>query len=332
MKVLVVLSLAAVACGSTQLLRYPNVYGGISGVYVGSNLGGYISNSIYSNYLRYGYPQARPIIEDVTIKAGDIESTPVGDLVRPFGAYPIPQRYLGVSPLTYNTPSISSLAASPYNIASMAPIQSRYHAQDEFGQYSFSFAGGPSSRSETRDLFGNVRGSFNYIDADGEVQTQYYVSDAEGFRVEATNLPVAPEVPEVPALQPVQYTPEVAAARADFLAVYSKAKAAAVDVALDTQESQAKPESRKKRSIAALPAFTSPLGFPSPLQYSYPSIMSRPFTYSSIPSFTNFAGITPYSGIPAFSTYTAASPAMPRDAEMIKIMNNPGHATSYRVY
>ncbi|KAK3863394.1 hypothetical protein Pcinc_030844 [Petrolisthes cinctipes] len=87
-----------------------------------------------------------------------------------------------------------------------------------------------------------------------------------------------------------------------------------------------------KRSIAALPAFTSPLGFPSPLQYSYPSIMSRPFTYSSIPSLTNFAGITPYSGIPAFSTYTAASPAMPRDAEMIKIKNNPGHATSYRVY
>ncbi|KAK3863391.1 hypothetical protein Pcinc_030841 [Petrolisthes cinctipes] len=104
-----------------------------------------------------------------------------------------------------------SLAASPmtYNTPSMAPIQSRYHAQDEFGQYSFSFAGGPSSRSETRDLFGNVRGSFNYVDANGEVQNQYYVSDAEGFRVEATNLPVAPEVPEVPALQPVQYTPEV---------------------------------------------------------------------------------------------------------------------------
>ncbi|KAK3863389.1 hypothetical protein Pcinc_030839 [Petrolisthes cinctipes] len=253
MKVLVVLSFVAVACGSPQLLGYPGMYGSYPWSYFNSNLGAYPN---YPNYLRYGYPQARPIIEDVTIKAADIETTPVRDILRPFGAYPIPQRYMGASPLIYNTPSISSLAASPmtYNTPSMAPIQSRYHAQDEFG-----------------------------------------------FRVEATNLPVAPEVPEVPALQPVQYTPEVAAARADFQAAYSKAKAAAVDVALDAQESQPKPESRKKRSIAALPAFTSPLGFPSPLQYSYPSIMSRPFTYSSIPSLTNFAGITPYSGIPAFS-------------------------------
>ncbi|KAK3863393.1 hypothetical protein Pcinc_030843 [Petrolisthes cinctipes] len=64
MKVLVVLSLAAVACGSTQLLRYPNVYGASQGCMLDPNLGGYISNGLYSNFLRYGYPQARPIIED----------------------------------------------------------------------------------------------------------------------------------------------------------------------------------------------------------------------------------------------------------------------------
>ncbi|ROT70719.1 cuticular protein precursor [Penaeus vannamei] len=105
------------------------------------------------------------------------------------------------------------LGAYPY----AAPIQSQYHAQDELGQYSFGYAGGPSSRAETRDAFGVVRGSYNYVDSEGKVQTQHYVADALGFRVSGTNLPVAPDAPVAaplaalpgPLPEPVQDTPEL---------------------------------------------------------------------------------------------------------------------------
>ncbi|ROT85153.1 hypothetical protein C7M84_020982 [Penaeus vannamei] len=90
------------------------------------------------------------------------------------GAYPY-AGYSGVVPYAY-----------------AAPVQSQYHAQDEIGQYSFGYAGGASSRAESRDAFGVVRGSYNYVDSEGKVQTQHYVADALGFRASGTNLPVAP--------------------------------------------------------------------------------------------------------------------------------------------
>ncbi|XP_064104024.1 cuticle protein 6-like [Macrobrachium nipponense] len=116
-----------------------------------------------------------------------------------------------------------------------SPIQSQYHAQDELGQYSFGYAGGPAARSETRDAFGIVRGSYNYVDSDGKIQTQHYVADALGFRVSGTNLPVAPDAPAAaplaalpgPLPEPVQDTPEVAAAKTAFRIAYDEAAAAA---------------------------------------------------------------------------------------------------------
>jgi hypothetical protein len=39
---------------------------------------------------------------------------------------------------------------------------------------------------------GVVRGSYSYVDANGIIQTTNYISDALGYRVAATNLPVAP--------------------------------------------------------------------------------------------------------------------------------------------
>ncbi|XP_071537158.1 cuticle protein 7-like [Panulirus ornatus] len=123
-------------------------------------------------------------------------------------------------------PTMRSMAPVPmtYNMApfaSMAPIHSQYGAQNEFGQYSFGYNAGLSARNEMRDAFGNVQGSFNYVDANGKVQTQQYVADALGYRVSGTNLPEAP-APAVP-----QYTPEVASARAAHQAAHSEAAAAA---------------------------------------------------------------------------------------------------------
>ncbi len=58
-----------------------------------------------------------------------------------------------------------------------------------------------------------------------------YVADAAGFRIlSATNLPIGPAVPEAPLLlgpAPVEDTPEVAAAKAEFQAAFDEAAARA---------------------------------------------------------------------------------------------------------
>ena len=55
-----------------------------------------------------------------------------------------------------------------------------------------------------------------------------YVADAGGFRIlEATNLPIGPALPAAPVLvgpEPVSDTPEVAAAKEEFLMAFEEAK------------------------------------------------------------------------------------------------------------
>ena len=119
-----------------------------------------------------------------------------------------------------------AIAAGPAAVAAAAPAapaapvtQSQYHAQDELGQYNFGYADPNSARVETKTADGVVRGSYNYVDTNGQIQTVQYIADALGFRVAATNLPVAP--------QPV----EVAAA--EHLALYDKIKAERDQLRLD---------------------------------------------------------------------------------------------------
>merc|ERR1712038_997156 len=135
-------------------------------------------------------------------------------------------------------------ASLPFPVAPVAPIveppSSQFHAQDELGQFSFGYQNINSARSESKDAFGVTRGSYQYVDANNVVQTVHYTADdINGFRVAATNVPVAPAAaavglpvaPEVPvsaplvAPVPVEETPEVAAARAEHLAAHEKANA-----------------------------------------------------------------------------------------------------------
>ena len=249
------------------------------------------------------------------------------------GAYGfLSHNLLGHTPYTHN-PVPYSVNPISYNVAPVAPVQSQYHAQDELGQYSFGYSGGPSSRAETRDAYGIVRGSYNYVDSEGKVQTNHYVADGLGFRVSGTNLPVAPEAPEAPALvapEPVMDTPEVAAAKASFKMAYDEAAAAA----------EAAPDSRKKRSVVAPAAYpyTSPLrfgySFSTPLTYPYSAAFPGFTSYGQIPAATTYGGIpaaTTYGGIPAATTYAVAPPATVRDANLLRVVHNPGHAVSYRV-
>ena len=70
--------------------------------------------------------------------------------------------------------------------------------QDELGGYNYGYATPTSSKQEFKTPDGVVQGTYSYVDANGVVQTVNYVSDAEGFKVAATNLPRAPVAAPVP--------------------------------------------------------------------------------------------------------------------------------------
>merc|ERR1712066_517458 len=141
------------------------------------------------------------------------------------------------APLPLAAPAPLPLAA-PVPVAPIVePPSSQFHAQDEFGQFSFGYQNINSAKTETKDAFGVTRGSYQYVDANGVLQTVNYIADdINGFRVAGTNIPVAPEAAPVvapvapiaaPLVAPVapEETPEVAAARAEHLAAVEKAKA-----------------------------------------------------------------------------------------------------------
>lgn len=93
------------------------------------------------------------------------------------------------APVIVHKPTVSYVAPVPQP-KPVQPIKSQYHVQDELGQYSFGYDAGTSTREESRDAYGNVRGSFSYIDPNGKLQVQHYVAGKGGFRVRGTNLPV----------------------------------------------------------------------------------------------------------------------------------------------
>ncbi|XP_037778365.1 cuticle protein 19.8-like [Penaeus monodon] len=306
MNALTVISVAAlVASGSASLLAYNGVYGGHHGL-----LGAY-PYAGYSALHPYSYAGVLPAAAPLNLK------TPVIKTVAPASV----SYNIAPAPVSYN--------AAPF--APVAPVQSQYHAQDELGQYSFGYAGGPSSRAESRDAFGVVRGSYNYVDSEGKLQTQHYVADALGFRVSGTNLPVAPDAPVTaplaalpgPLPEPVQDTPEVAAAKAAHQQAYDEAAAAAA----------AAPDTRKKRSVLAAPGFGvySPLrfsyGFSTPLHYAHSPTYASPLHYTAA-----HPALTTYNAAHVPTTYAAAAGPALRDAELLRVVHNPGHATSYRVH
>ena len=169
----------------------------------------------------------------------------------PFQAPVAPAPFNAAAPVALPAPAPLAAApapvAAPVPVAPIAPVapSSQFHAQDEFGQFSFGYQNINSARTESKDAFGVTRGSYKYVDANGVLQTVNYISDdVNGFRVAATNVPVAPSAPAAaplvapvapiapevaPLVAPVApaETPEVAAARAEHLAAHEKAKAAA---------------------------------------------------------------------------------------------------------
>merc|ERR1712106_878032 len=130
---------------------------------------------------------------------------------------------------------------------------SQFHAQDEFGQFSFGHSGGPSARTEARNAYGVTTGGYQYIDANGIVQTVQYIADGLGFRVQGTNLPVAPVAAPAPLLVTVGETDQVKAARAVFEAAYAAAAAREQEVLpiVEAVEAEVVPEVVAEAEVVA---------------------------------------------------------------------------------
>jgi len=234
----------------------------------------------------------------------------------------------------------------------------QFHAQDEFGQFSFGHAGGPSARTEARNAYGVTTGSYQYIDANGLLQTVNYVADpVHGFRVAGTNLPVGPASPAAPevaplvaptfnpeplvapvftgvAPEPVQDTPEVAEAKAAHLALLEAANA-----------ERKKRDADEEAAVVAAPAIAAlPYPYAAGLNLAGLPVAGLPLNYAGLPALnyaaapavaapvaTVAAAPAPLAAAPAIAAPVAYAGAPSREATLTTIKLNPGHATFYRV-
>uniref|UniRef100_A0A1L8E4B4 Putative cuticular protein 111 rr-3 family n=1 Tax=Nyssomyia neivai TaxID=330878 RepID=A0A1L8E4B4_9DIPT len=206
-------------------------------------------------------------------------------------------------------PSGATFLAGPA-IYAAAPLVSQYHSQDELGQYSYGYSGGPSAKTETKTFDGVTRGAYSYIDANGLLQSVEYTADPiHGFRAAATNLPVAPIDTGI-APEPVKDTPEVVAARAEHLAAIDEAKIKSVELPIVETKIVKEPEFIAPVTRLAAP-IAAPLAAPVLLRASetIPTPLAR-FGYSyAAPAYYNYAA--PYAfGYPGYTAY--GSPFLPR--------------------
>merc|ERR1712198_354401 len=178
---------------------------------------------------------------------------------------------------------------------------SQFHAQDEFGQFSFGHAGGPSARTEARNAYGVTTGSYQYVDANGLLQTVNYIADpVNGFRVAGTNLPVAPAAD----------TAEVAAAKAEFAAAFDAAAAAA---AAAPEEAAAERKRRDADEAVAAPAAVLP--------YPYAGLLGG--VYAAQPG-AIVANIAPAVATPLAAAAPVVAAAPSREAVLTTVKLNPG--------
>merc|ERR1712038_1960763 len=273
-------------------------------------------------------------------------------------AYPyvngVPIGYAGAAPVAapvYNT------AAYPYAAPVPAPVapSSQFQAQDEFGNLQYGYANVNSQKHEIGNTYGGVTGGFHYVDANGVVQTRQYIADHLGFRVQATDLPVAPAVPEVEPLvapvheyelpvapvfegkapvheytlpvapvydgvapAPVEDTPEVAEAKAAHLALLEAATA--------ERRRRSTPADTERLEVAAPVLATAPVAAPvAPLAYGLPA---AGYGYAGLP-YAGLPAAVPAPVVPA-GAVVASAPAT-AEATLTTLKLNPGHAVAYRV-
>ncbi|XP_053688498.1 cuticle protein 19.8-like [Sabethes cyaneus] len=234
----------------------------------------------------------------------------------------------------------TAIPATTYIAAAPAEVTNQFHAQDELGQYSYGYSGGLSAKTETKSLDGVTRGSYTFLDAENKVQTvSYTADDVNGFRAEASNMPVAP-VESRAAPEPVQDTLEVAQAKNEHLAAVEEIKArnAAVE-STNSVETATVVEAAPVAAIApvstynAVPVQAVALAAPAArFSYSTSTVALKPqpiavTTYAApipVAAPASFAYSTYTQNIPTAIQYSAA-PA----ASYAVNLQAPGYAYAY---
>jgi len=199
----------------------------------------------YAPYAHYYAPQQGYVQAPITTP---VVQTPVETPVAYYAPY---NGYQQVQPVTYQTAPV----AVPAPVAAPAPSHSQFHAQDDFGGYNYGYATPESSKQEIRTPDGIVSGTYSYVDANGVLQTVNYVSDAEGFKVAATNLPKAPVA--APAPVPVAEVAPAVVAEAEPTVKAAEEEDDMVVIGGDDQE-----------AVAGVASYSAPVPY-APYTYAY---------------------------------------------------------------
>lgn len=105
------------------------------------------------------------------------------------------------------------------------PTLSSYFSQDGLGQYTYGYSGGPSTKTETKTLDGVIRGSYSYLDDNGNLQrVDYIADDVGGYRAAASAFPTLSNSQQALRIKQVEDTPEVQLAKLEHLAAHRKAQ------------------------------------------------------------------------------------------------------------
>merc|ERR1712142_322397 len=180
-----------------------------------------------------------------------------------------------IAPATVATYAAAAPVIAPAAIAAPAPsVSSQFHSQDEFGNTAHGYANINSAKHEQGNGYLGVTGSYSYVG---------------------------------PA--PVEDTPEVAAAKAEFQAKFDEIA------------------SREKRST---PAATAPLAPVAPFAPFYHHGAFAPAAYAPY-HFAPAAPVAYAAGPVPAPVPTVVPSAGAREAILTKVQLNPGHAVAYRV-
>ncbi|ODM98258.1 Cuticle protein 6 [Orchesella cincta] len=135
------------------------------------------------------------------------------------------------------------------------PVQQMSLSDD--GRYSFSYNTADASRQEERNLDGSVSGSYSYTDPEGKLVQIDYTAGASGYKAYGENVPPSHPVVQLP--QPVQDTPEVQQARAEFLETYNRELARIQqDAATATSTSSGEEVAESSTTVSVEPAPAPP--------------------------------------------------------------------------
>merc|ERR1712066_139199 len=129
--------------------------------------------------------ESEPAVEEPVVAAYESVMTPAVD----YSYLPYATSYGYNLPVQQVQPVVSAAPVAVQPVPADL-TNSQFHAQDDIGQYNYGYSSPTSTKQELKTADGVTRGSYSYLDANGVYQTVNYISDALGFQVAATNLPV----------------------------------------------------------------------------------------------------------------------------------------------